>query len=506
MQADLAATGRAFQLVEQVNGWTLVSDPACAAWVRQLYPEAKPTRLTGPQLETLAIIAYRQPVTRADCEAVRGVAVDGVMQILLDRGLVKIAGRAEVPGPPAALRDDRIFPPALRPEDDRRTAECERAEARRRCRRAEGRGSAASRRDADALRAEARRAAAVHGPPRKRRAAAVEPTPPRSSLPNPEATPMRTRIRASEPDEPDSRMKLPEIRQKIDALDDQLIQLLNERADLVHEVGLVKRAEGTEIYAPEREETLLRALAAKNAALQGPAAGEIDPRHLPRNHVRLARAGEGSDHRLLRPGGDEHPPGGAQQIRRERELHAAQVSIADVFDVVARGNADYGVVPIENSTEGAVNHTLDVFMDSELRICAQILMKIENHLVAKIPRDADPQASTRTRRSSASAATGCGMNLPERRSDRSLQHAARGGTGRDASRTPRAIAGAMAAEVHGLQVLAPSIQDIAEQHHALPRHRPQPPRRRPATTAPRSCSACRTNPARFSTRWSRSTG
>ncbi len=100
VQADLVASGRAFQLVERVNGWTLVSDPACAAWVRQLYPEAKPTRLTGPQLETLAIIAYRQPVTRADCEAVRGVSVDGVMQVLLDRSLVKIAGRAEVPGRP----------------------------------------------------------------------------------------------------------------------------------------------------------------------------------------------------------------------------------------------------------------------------------------------------------------------------------------------------------------------------------------------------------------------
>jgi len=100
VQTDLVASGRAFHLVERVNGWTLVSDPACAVWVRQLYPEAKPTRLTGPQLETLAIIAYRQPVTRADCEAVRGVAVDGVMQVLLDRGLVKIAGRAEVPGRP----------------------------------------------------------------------------------------------------------------------------------------------------------------------------------------------------------------------------------------------------------------------------------------------------------------------------------------------------------------------------------------------------------------------
>jgi segregation and condensation protein B len=109
IQADLGATGRAFQLVERVNGWTFVSDPACATWVRQLYPEAKPTRLSGPQLETLAIIAYRQPVTRADCEAVRGVSVDGVMQILLDRGLVKIAGRAEVPGRPLLYSTTEYF-------------------------------------------------------------------------------------------------------------------------------------------------------------------------------------------------------------------------------------------------------------------------------------------------------------------------------------------------------------------------------------------------------------
>ena len=108
-ESELVASGRSFRLVERVNGWTLVSDPSCAVWVRQLYPEAKPTRLTGPQLETLAIIAYRQPVTRADCEAVRGVAVDGVMQVLLDRGLVKIAGRAEVPGRPLLYSTTEYF-------------------------------------------------------------------------------------------------------------------------------------------------------------------------------------------------------------------------------------------------------------------------------------------------------------------------------------------------------------------------------------------------------------
>src|SRR5260370_20380728 len=62
-----------------------------------------------------------------------------------------------------------------------------------------------------------------------------------------------------------------------------------------------------------------------------------------------------------------------------------QTNIADIFSEVARGNADNGVVPIENSTDGAVNHTLDMFMESDLRICAQILLKIENHLLARVP-------------------------------------------------------------------------------------------------------------------------
>jgi segregation and condensation protein B len=101
--------GHAFQLVEKAEGWQLVSDPAYAPWVRQLFPAAKPARLTPPSLETLAIVAYRQPITRADVEAVRGVAVDGVLQSLMERGLVKIAGRAEVPGRPLLYETTQFF-------------------------------------------------------------------------------------------------------------------------------------------------------------------------------------------------------------------------------------------------------------------------------------------------------------------------------------------------------------------------------------------------------------
>src|SRR2546430_16361433 len=70
-----------FQLVEKAGGWQLTSDPKYAPWVRALFPAPKPARLTSPALETLAIIAYRQPITRADVEAVRGVTIDGVLQI-----------------------------------------------------------------------------------------------------------------------------------------------------------------------------------------------------------------------------------------------------------------------------------------------------------------------------------------------------------------------------------------------------------------------------------------
>jgi len=100
---------RAFELEEQATGWLLRSKQDYAPWLRQLFPDSRPARLSAPALETLAIIAYRQPITRADIEAVRGVAVDGVMQTILDRGLVKIAGRAEIPGRPLLYETTAAF-------------------------------------------------------------------------------------------------------------------------------------------------------------------------------------------------------------------------------------------------------------------------------------------------------------------------------------------------------------------------------------------------------------
>lgn len=100
---------RGFRLVESVAGWKVVTTSEAAPWVRQLFPENRPVRLSPSALETLAIVAYRQPITRADIEAVRGVNVDGVMQTLLERGVIRITGRAEVPGRPLLYGTTEFF-------------------------------------------------------------------------------------------------------------------------------------------------------------------------------------------------------------------------------------------------------------------------------------------------------------------------------------------------------------------------------------------------------------
>ncbi|PYI61016.1 MAG: SMC-Scp complex subunit ScpB [Verrucomicrobia bacterium] len=105
---------RAFQLTEKAEGWQLATDPKYAQWVRQLFPALKPARLSAPALETLAIIAYRQPITRADVEAVRGVNIDGeTTQFFLDHfGLrnldelpnVEELRRRDLPASPASAK------------------------------------------------------------------------------------------------------------------------------------------------------------------------------------------------------------------------------------------------------------------------------------------------------------------------------------------------------------------------------------------------------------------
>jgi segregation and condensation protein B len=93
---------RSYRLVCVAGAWQFVTQPEFAPWLKALIGvKARPSRLSQAALETLAIIAYRQPMTRAEIEQIRGVSVDGTMQTLLERGLVEQSGRAEVVGRPA---------------------------------------------------------------------------------------------------------------------------------------------------------------------------------------------------------------------------------------------------------------------------------------------------------------------------------------------------------------------------------------------------------------------
>jgi segregation and condensation protein B len=101
---------RSYRLACVAGSWQFVTQPEYAPWLKALVGhKVRPPRLSQPALETLAIIAYRQPITRAEMEQVRGVSVDGVMQTLLERGLVEQAGRAEVVGRPMTYATTALF-------------------------------------------------------------------------------------------------------------------------------------------------------------------------------------------------------------------------------------------------------------------------------------------------------------------------------------------------------------------------------------------------------------
>ena len=102
--------GRSYRLECIAGGWQFVTQPEFSPWLKAMVGvKNRPTRLSQAALETLAIIAYRQPVTRAEVEQVRGVNIDGTMQTLLERGLVEQSGRAEVVGRPALYITTQLF-------------------------------------------------------------------------------------------------------------------------------------------------------------------------------------------------------------------------------------------------------------------------------------------------------------------------------------------------------------------------------------------------------------
>ena len=109
LQQEYADASRGIQIEEVAGGFRMLSNPEHAASVAQLHRRERRVRLSQAALETLAIVAYKQPIHRADIEAIRGVAVDSILRMLQDRGLVRIVGRAELLGRPFLYGTTRRF-------------------------------------------------------------------------------------------------------------------------------------------------------------------------------------------------------------------------------------------------------------------------------------------------------------------------------------------------------------------------------------------------------------
>ena len=178
-------------------------------------------------------------------------------------------------------------------------------------------------------------------------------------------------------------MNIPEHRKAIDKLDAQIVELLNERTKHVLEIGEIKLKAGEEIYAPHREQAVLDRVCKMNS---GPITNE-SLRAIYREIMSSALSLEKS--MTIAFLGPEATFTHEAAIRRfgSSLKYAPQNSIADVFSEVTKLRADYGVVPVENSTEGVVTHTLDMFVESNLKIVAQITLKIEQCLVSRFKRE-----------------------------------------------------------------------------------------------------------------------
>lgn len=174
---------------------------------------------------------------------------------------------------------------------------------------------------------------------------------------------------------------LDEIRKDIDALDHDLVRLLSRRIELTQEVGLVKGRDGRPYFTPERERAIYERLA------------EINPGPLPTRHLlsifrEIISAGRAAEKPLVcaywgPPGTYTHQA--AIQTFGGSSSFAAQESIHDVFQAIEQSRADYGVVPIENSVAGIVPETLDMFPQTNVKICAEVYIPIRHHLLSIAP-------------------------------------------------------------------------------------------------------------------------
>ena len=248
-------------------------------------------------------------------------------------------------------------------------------------------------------------------------------------------------------------MSLSEHRKAIDQLDAKIVELLNERTRHVLAIGDIKLKAGEEIYAPHRERAVFERVCAQN---KGPITNE-QLRTIYREVMSSALALEKT--MTIAYFGPEatFTHQAALQKFGVSLGYSAQKTIGDVFTEVSKQGADYGVVPVENSTEGVVTHTLDMFVDSDLKIVSQVLLKIQQCLMSKSPQNklkklyVHPQSLAQCRGWLAKHLPG--VEIVETSSNARSAELAAGEKG------AAALGGVLAAEKYGLNVLARDIQD-----------------------------------------------
>jgi chorismate mutase/prephenate dehydratase len=253
--------------------------------------------------------------------------------------------------------------------------------------------------------------------------------------------------------------QLARIRERIDDIDAQIQDLLNERARAAQDVARIKLASDPDavFYRPEREAQVLRAVKARN---RGPLGAE--------SVARLFREIMSECLALEVPLKVAYlgPEGTFTQAATLKHFgHAvscvSMAAISDVFQEVENGSCHYGVVPVENSSEGVVSHTLDMFLNSPLQICGEVTLRIHHNLLGMGEDLARVRVVYSHQQSLAQCRGWLDRHLPtvERVPVASNAEAARRAA---ASADAAAIAGAMAAEHYGLGVLVPNIEDEAD--------------------------------------------
>jgi len=249
-------------------------------------------------------------------------------------------------------------------------------------------------------------------------------------------------------------MDLNKLRKKIDSIDSGILDLLNKRAEVILEVGRLKRKSNSSIFVPERERDVYDRLVAKN---KGPLSGEA--------LKAIFREVMSSALSL------EHPVKIAYLGPEFTFTHMASMkkfgasvnyssceTITAVFSEVDKGRADYGVVPIENSIDGAVTHTQDMFIDSDLKVCSEVYLEIVHNLLSK----ESSKAKIRKVYSKSQVFSQCRawleMNLPGVELIE-VSSTAKAAEISSRERGSACIASALAAKKYGLKILSASIED-----------------------------------------------